>query len=145
MVLPGVYQLLGDVVGDAANLLAQVDIEVLRNVHVSSSLVIVHAGAVEGGGLVAHLLDLFPPLQGGSRGGQDSSAGNDVVLVILVLVDVLVLFVGREVFGQDLLVLITLVFCPGPDVCAVAIGDGGVSLLLPRSPQSLGLGLDGGG
>ena len=62
VVLPGVYQLLGDEVGDAANLLAQIDIEVLGNVHVGAPLVIVQAGAVECGRFVAHLLNLLPPL-----------------------------------------------------------------------------------
>ena len=53
VILPGMYQLLGDKVGDASHFLAQVDIEILRNMHISTSLVIVHVGAVKSGSLVA--------------------------------------------------------------------------------------------
>ncbi len=84
-----------DVVGDAAHLLAQVDVEVLRHMHVRAALVVVELRAVERGRLVALVRRLLPPRERLRRRRHDRAALDHVfdAAALLVILDLVLLFV----------------------------------------------------
>lgn len=141
MVLPRVDLLLGDVIRHAARLLAQVNIEVLRNVHVRPALVIRLLGAMERRCLLAHGLHLLPPRQRRLGCAQHRPALHHVIFAVVR--DLLVLLVaGQRLALTDDLVLFAAVPCPGAQVRPVALYNRRVAFALAAGPYPRVLLLD---
>ena len=123
---PGVHELLGHVVLGRARFLAQVDVEVLRHVHVRAALVVGQRRAVELGAFGVGVVGLVFGCEGSEGGGgvRRHERFFDVFLVA-----------GELLARQSGLVLIGLVLVdvagPGAFVGAFAIDDAGVALFLP--------------
>lgn len=121
---PGVDLFLRDVVLLGAGLFAQVDVEVLRDVHVGAALIVEFGAAVEGdgfggGGGVG---------VGGAGGGEGGHRGWDEGFFD-------VFFIRGELFaGYGGFILVALVFVfvagPWPFVGAFTVNDTGITFLL---------------
>lgn len=104
--LPGVDVLLGDVVLLRAGFLSEVDVEILRDVHVRSALVVELLAAVEFAGFGVRNVVLV--IRAGFAHGRDVG-GNDGFLDVL--------FVTRQLFsshGRFVLVRLVLISIPRP-------------------------------